>query len=345
MKMFRVSLAAILGAVALATTVEQPSGDTAGPEPAAAATAAVPTETPLVAAEHARDSALERANQTLHSVMHKEQENRHLAENEDLVDQEVATIETAVPNTTQHYSRQRKRLMHERQHERKHAVHEVVDAAKAAANAYKQAARVLEAQRRHAGLPESVYEAGYNHDEGLSEGWHDEAENYGDAAENHIEAFFDAVEDKIEVHVDQQRRSQREHSEEGDFGEQEEQPQQDHRDDHQDDHQDNHRDDQHDDQHDNRQDDQAPASIPATAAPAHVSDDTDVVRHNMDQQSTVVASTELNLRAVAQSPRNDGQGFLLTFACIGFLASMAFAVQMQSRPTLSQAREPLLIVA
>lgn len=353
MKMFRASFAAIFGAVALATTVEQPS-----------------TESPLAAAEHARDSALEHANQTLHSVMRKAQELRHRADDEDAVDQEVTTIEAAFPNTTHHYSRQRKHMMHEHQHAGKQAVDEEVDIAKAAANAYKHAARVLETQRRHAGLPESVYEGGFDHDEGLSEGWHDEAENYGDSAENHIEAFFDKVEDKIERHVDQQRDQQRDHEEheESDFDDQdrEDDREDDHEDDHEDHHEDHHEDQQDDHQDDHRDDQQdhapapAPASASAAPAPAVViindRNQPDVAINNTDQQSTRVvidnsdqrstavdvASTALNLRAVAQNPRSDGQGFLLTFACIGFLASMAFAVQMQRRPTRSQATEPLL---
>jgi len=318
MRMFRVSFAAILGAVALATN------DTAAP-----------TESPVTVAEHARDSALEHANQTLHSVMRTAQESSHLADDEDLVDQEVATIETAVPNTTQHYARQRLQMMHERQHASRQNCSVQLHAAKTAANAYKHDARLLEAARRHAGLSERVYEGGFQHDEGQSEGWHDEAENYGDACEDHIEAFFEAVEGKIEEHADHDQQDNQQDDQQGDQqggagGWQHYIPggvsqyipgdapttapdQQG---------------DQQGDQQDDRHDSDAPAPAPAPAP--------------NDQED--VASFALNLRAVAQSPRNAGQGLLLTFACIGFLASMAFAVQMQSRRTRSPAREPLLWV-
>lgn len=317
MKMFRVSFAAILGVVASTTTDAPP---------------ATPTESPLAVAERARDSALEHANQTLHTVIDAAHVSRLASEDTDLIDQEVATVETAVPNTTHHYLRERLHQIHEFQHFKKREVRELVDDAKASANAYKHAARVLEAARRHAGLHESVYEGGFDHDEGQSEGWHDEAENYGDAADNYIEAFFDAVEGKLEEHAEHGQ-------EEGDFDEHDDQ----------DNDRGNHDNHEHnrgnDDNNRGNHDSDAAAAEPASASnatDAQQDDDATSAPATDDQQD--VASSAVSLRAVAQNPGNAGQGFLLTFACIGFLASMAFAVQMQSRRTRSQAKEPLLLV-
>lgn len=294
MKMFRASFAAILGAVAL--------GDNTS----------APTESNLTASEHARDSALEHANQTLHNIMRTEQASRLLVENEELVDQEVATIEAAFPNTTEHYARQREHMMDERQQARKQAARGQVQTAKSAANAYKHAARELETQRRHAGLPEHVYEGGFDVDEGQSEGWHDEAENYGDYTENHIEEFYDRVEGKIEQHAEREREHEEQRHEEEENRRYEDHYRR-----------------QYDPHYDQQDDDHQGGNA---------------TRNHTDQQSNAVnlASTALNLRAVASNPSNGPQGFLLTFAFIGFLASMAFAVQMQSRPTRSPAQEPLL---
>jgi len=306
--MFRASFAAILGAVAATNATN--------------ATTATTTESPLAAAVHAKESALEQANQTLHSIMREKQESHDQADDQNLVDQEVASIEAAVPNTTHHFPQQRKHLLHERQHARKQEVDEEVHAAKTAANAYKHAARALETQRRHAGLHESFYESAWDHDENLAEGWHDEAENNGDAADDYIEAFYDAVADKIEKRAEAEQSAM-----ERAMDQQDHQDQQGNRgapapapDDHQ------------DQQDDNDAPAPAPASGPAPSTP-------DVVN-----AVNAPLSNALNLRAVAQNQRKDGQGVLMTFACIGFLASMAFAVQMQRHPTRSPAREPLLVL-
>lgn len=333
MKMLRASFAAILFAVSLA--FEQSSAVVP------TATTVTPTESPLAVVEHAHDVAQEHANQTLQSVMHTEQGYRHIADDEHLVDEEVNSIEAAVTNTTQHYSKQRKRLMHEKQHHRKQLVHEQVRRAKTAANEYKHVARELETQRHHAGLPESVYEGGYDHDERLAEGWHDEAENYGDAAENHIESFFDMVEGKIEQHIDEQRNQQRR-------GDQEDQEDQDWD---QDEDEDQHG--EQSDQHANQRVNQRGGSQQGGSQQGG-SEQRRSQQHGSQQQvgsgspdvvptsADMPATAAWNLRAVAPNSQNDTHGFILTFACIGFLGAMVVAAHLESRSMRSQASEPLL---
>lgn len=207
--------------------------------------------------------------------------------------------------------------MHERRHEMRQSAHDEARTAETAANAYKHAARVLETQRRHAGLHESVYEGGFDQDEMLSEGWHDEAEDHGDAAKDHINTFFDHVEDKLEHDADQQS--------------QHESQQQSRENDHEwsiYDHSDWEAYHQAHQQSDQQSDQQSA---------------TQQVNNSVNQQSNATDVAPLNLRAAAPNVANDTQGFLLTFGCVGFLLSMAFAVQMGTRPATSQASEPLLV--
>lgn len=315
MKMLRVSLVAILSVVVSATNAL----------PAEPATAA-PTESPLDAAEHARQDAKHSANQTLQAVKATETRLLQKADDPQAIDDEVARIEDTYPNTTLHWSRERKRMMHENEHNMKREVHDEVDRAKSAADAYKHAARMLETQRRRAGLSESVYEGGFDQDENLAEGWHDEAENHGDAAENHIETFFDAVENKIEHHIDQQNHHDNQDDHDwGDWNQDWDEDEDEDQDEDEDEGENDQQGDQQDDHHDNQGEQQG---------------DQPGNQHG-DHRSTNVASAPLNLRAVGPTAANDSRGFFLTFACVGFLASLAFAVQM-GRPTNRPASEPLL---
>lgn len=232
--------------------------------------------------------------------------------------------------------------MHERQHSSKQAVTDNVHTAKRAAKAYKHAANQLMKTRRRAGVQESVYEGEHDQDERQAEDWHDDAEDFGDASKNHIEAFYDLVEDKLEHDIDEMQQHERDYDWEADVQQamigtgriQAEAEAEAQREEHED----------QDQEQGDQQGDQQGAQQGGSHQPED-DDGPDGTHDRADQQKTVTdaPSAPLILRAVGPSTAGATEGFLLTFACVGFLASFALVVvQLGRRPTNQPAREPLL---